>query len=109
VVYPDLCENLEELAPLDVLKELAGKFGVPFKIGGRKDSFILQETLPLPRQSGQSLIEIDTTGLEKGEYVSHATFKFEASPEPVAKIACCFVLNMSAYARWVRDHRQHRN
>ena len=107
VAFPSLCDDLDTLSPLQILEKIAERFGVPFVIGGKRASFILQETVPITGPAGPSIIQVDTSGLGKALVVTHAVMKFEDKPTHQVKVALAFVLNMTSYHKWVWEQRRH--
>ena len=89
--------KLGQLTPLQILREMAARFGVPIQLGECIDTFFTRETLPMPA-SGNIL---DALRITTGEdfVLGAVADPFEVYGERRVEFRLLFGLRLNAYLR----------
>jgi hypothetical protein len=98
-IYPDFIDRIEELNPIEILRELANEFGLMIKIGKQSSKFIYKELLPLKVGSNQTRI-VSIENPQNHSFIQSIFVKIDKSK---SKIICAlaFCIDSSRYATWL--------
>jgi hypothetical protein len=104
--FDDLCEfPIGELAPLEIVRRFAERFGLTMYVGSKSGKFFLQEVLPIPT--------IIVPGTPEGQFINVVnpskrpyTFGCMLRREPPnLTVALAFCIDTVAYQKWIDSHQ----
>lgn len=98
-IYPDFIDHVEDLELVEILKELANKFGLIIRVGNQYSKFIFKEVLPL--EEGSDLTKI--VSIENPQDHSFISSFFVKIDESKSRIFCAlaFCIDSSRYITWL--------
>jgi hypothetical protein len=101
-VYTDLSQDVGGLSPLQMLEQIAERFGDAVEVGDRKDKFIWDARIPI---SGPSAIPL-MHGLARLDHSVAASMFVKINPGPpmFADCALCYCIRTDAYKAWLKKH-----
>ena len=102
--YPALCDGLESLTPLQIVRQVAERFGDTVKVGEKVGKFILHETLVVDDPMNARLVEM--LGPMDHSVMMSMFVRPETGERPCIKVALGFCLNMAAYVRWCQGQSE---
>ena len=104
-VYPDLCEGIGAISPLEVLTAIANRFGVVVRIGQKQSLFFLEESIPT---TGPGDIEVlgESTERAQRNRLPQIFCRIDPGSPAMANCALGFCLDKVKYKAWLRTHKR---
>lgn len=98
-IYPEFIDLIEELKPIEILRELANAFGLMIRVGKQYGKFIFKELQPLEVGSDQTSI----VSIENPKNHSFIQSIYVKTDKIRSKIICAlaFCIDTSQYATWL--------
>jgi len=93
-IYPDLCDDLDQRSPLDVLKQFVERFGVEFTIGGQTGTLFCRQTIEIDRRHADRAIVLPTDR-------NTSLWYFGARRDDRLAIALAACVDVTAYTQWL--------
>jgi hypothetical protein len=103
-VFPDLCPDFANKAPLEILEAVANRFGIIVRVGRKQAMFFSGERIPA---LGPGDIEVFGEATERARLnrIPQIYCGVEEGPSPMANCALAFCLDVPKYKAWLRAHR----
>ncbi|MBN1138385.1 MAG: hypothetical protein JXM73_17485 [Anaerolineae bacterium] len=104
-VFPDLCDDLENKSPLEVLRNIASRFGVVVRIGRKQEKFFLSESVPAIGPGDVEILE-EATERARRNRIPQIYCRMDEGPPQMANCALGFCLDVPKYKAWLQTHRR---
>ena len=101
-LYDDFIVGMDEEDPLNILKEIARRFGFPVRIGGRTSVFFLNSNVPL-LANPQNIIDVLAPPHSGGQLVQFFRVNSDGDSRSV-DCALVFCIDVNAYLNWLNAH-----
>lgn len=92
-------EPLAEVALLDIVRQMAERFGLEMLIGEQLGRFFVSQSIPLPKYSGAELVQGNNP---RNHSFMPATF-IKVNP-PNISVALAFCLDTTEYGKWLASN-----
>jgi len=104
-LYEDLTPDFSDKTPLDLVRIVANRFGIPVRIGRRKGLFILQETIPLA-EGGVQILNVEPPPMRNmPSFVVQSLVMVEGSGRMrSARCALAYCIDVDTYVKWLDSH-----
>lgn len=101
-VFSDLCkDSLDELTPLQIVEQMADRFGLTMSVGGKTGKFFLREELPIPTNIGTQISRVGLFHIDNSE--DHPCFLVSAvnAGASTIRVAMAFCIDITKYGEWI--------
>ncbi len=100
-IYPSLIQRIDEVPPLEILKDFVENFGLPLNIGDQVKKFFVKEEIFMNNYRGGEIVKILDTNCS--DFLSNFLIRIKDANErgAIAEVALAYCINVKEYKSYL--------